>query len=48
MNMNGPASMSQKERLQTCHEIAKRLHEVYGNDVLAIGVYGLLLSASSL
>ncbi|WYQ42693.1 aminoglycoside O-nucleotidyltransferase ANT(4')-Ib [Bacillus sp. FSL W7-1321] len=40
MNMNGPASMSQKERLQTCQEIAKRLHEVYGNDVLAIGVYG--------
>ncbi|AJY73445.1 ANT(4')-I family aminoglycoside nucleotidyltransferase [Paenibacillus beijingensis] len=40
MNLNGPEKMSQSERLQTCHEIAERLHEVYGDQIQAIGVYG--------
>lgn len=40
MNMNGPVEMSKSERFQTCHEIASRLQEVYGEKVLAIGVYG--------
>jgi len=38
--MNGPINISQNERLETCHEIASRLHEVYGEKILAIGVYG--------
>lgn len=38
--MNGPVNISQTERLQTCHEIDARLHEVYGEKILAIGVYG--------
>jgi kanamycin nucleotidyltransferase len=38
--MNGPVHISRNERLQTCHEIASRLHEVYGEKILAIGVYG--------
>jgi len=40
MNMNGPVKIPQSERLQTCHEIAKRLHDVYGEKIQAIGVYG--------
>ncbi|MDR5001929.1 ANT(4')-I family aminoglycoside nucleotidyltransferase [Brevibacillus parabrevis] len=40
MSMNGPVKISRTERLQTCKEIAARLHEVYGEKVLAIGVYG--------
>ncbi|MED4727458.1 ANT(4')-I family aminoglycoside nucleotidyltransferase [Aneurinibacillus migulanus] len=40
MNMNGPVKISRSERLQTCQEIAARLHEVYGEKILAIGVYG--------
>lgn len=40
MHMNGPVQISRSERLQTCHEIASRLHEVYGEKILAIGVYG--------
>lgn len=40
MQMNGPVEISRNERLQTCHEIASRLHEVYGEKILAIGVYG--------
>ncbi|UHA75882.1 ANT(4')-I family aminoglycoside nucleotidyltransferase [Paenibacillus sp. 481] len=40
MNINGPMKMSRSERLQTCHEIAERLHEVYGERIIAIGVYG--------
>ncbi|MCZ8524052.1 MULTISPECIES: ANT(4')-I family aminoglycoside nucleotidyltransferase [Paenibacillus] len=40
MHMNGPATISRTERLQICHEIASRLHEVYGEKILAIGVYG--------
>lgn len=40
MPMIGPVKISQAERLQTCREIASRLHEVYGRHVLAIGVYG--------
>lgn len=40
MHMNGPANISRNERLQTCNEIASRLHEVYGENILAIGVYG--------
>ncbi|MGG1662984.1 ANT(4')-I family aminoglycoside nucleotidyltransferase [Brevibacillus sp. NRS-1366] len=40
MNMNGPVKISRNERLQTCQEIAARLHEVYKAKILAIGVYG--------
>ncbi|MFD0713803.1 ANT(4')-I family aminoglycoside nucleotidyltransferase [Paenibacillus sp. GCM10027626] len=40
MNMNGPVKVSKSERLQTCQEIAARLHEVYKGNILAIGVYG--------
>ncbi len=40
LDMNGPVKISRNERLQTCHEIAKRLHEVYGDKLLALGVYG--------
>lgn len=40
MMMNGPVKKTRSERLQTCHEIAQRLHEVYGDQILAIGVYG--------
>ncbi|GFZ86878.1 hypothetical protein GCM10008018_36190 [Paenibacillus marchantiophytorum] len=40
MHMNGPVNISRNERLEACHEIASRLHEVYGEKVLAIGVYG--------
>jgi len=40
MHMNGPVNISRNERLETCHEIASRLHEVYGEKILAIGVYG--------
>lgn len=40
MHMNGPVNISRTERLQTCHEIASRLHELYGEKILAIGVYG--------
>lgn len=40
MHMNGPIPISRNERLQTCREIASRLHEVYGENILAIGVYG--------
>lgn len=40
MNMHGPVKISRSERLETCHEIAKRLHEVFGDKIKAIGVYG--------
>jgi len=40
MTMNGPVKISRNERLQTCKEIADRLHEVYGDRIIAIGVYG--------
>ncbi|MFB5676884.1 ANT(4')-I family aminoglycoside nucleotidyltransferase [Paenibacillus terreus] len=40
MHMNGPVNMSRNERLENCHEIASKLHEVYGGKILAIGVYG--------
>ncbi|MFS0558920.1 ANT(4')-I family aminoglycoside nucleotidyltransferase [Brevibacillus sp. 179-C9.3 HS] len=40
MNMNGPVKISRRDRFQTCQEIAERLHEVYKEKVLAIGVYG--------
>lgn len=40
MNRNGPVPISRDERLRICHEIASRLHEVYGARILAIGVYG--------
>ncbi|WP_312113739.1 ANT(4')-I family aminoglycoside nucleotidyltransferase [Brevibacillus reuszeri] len=40
MNMNGPVEISKRERFQTCQEIASRLHEVFKEKVLAIGVYG--------
>ncbi|MBH0330526.1 kanamycin nucleotidyltransferase [Brevibacillus brevis] len=40
MNMNGPVKMSRSERFQTCQEIAARLHDVYKEKILAIGVYG--------
>ncbi|MNZ72459.1 Kanamycin nucleotidyltransferase [compost metagenome] len=40
MHMNGPVKISREERLQICHEIASRLHEVYGDKIVAIGVYG--------
>lgn len=40
MHMNGPVNISRIERLQTCYEIASRLHEVYGEKIHAIGVYG--------
>ena len=40
MHMNGPVKISRIERIQICHEIASRLHEVYGEKILAIGVYG--------
>jgi kanamycin nucleotidyltransferase len=40
MHMNGPVNISRNEGLETCHEIASRLHEVYGEKVLSIGVYG--------
>ncbi|USG68283.1 ANT(4')-I family aminoglycoside nucleotidyltransferase [Brevibacillus ruminantium] len=38
--MNGPVKISKSDRFQTCQEIAARLHEVYKNKILAIGVYG--------
>ena len=40
MNMNGPVEISRQERLATCYEIADRLQEVYGEQIIAIGVYG--------
>ncbi|WP_243014195.1 ANT(4')-I family aminoglycoside nucleotidyltransferase [Brevibacillus borstelensis] len=40
MNMNGPVAISRRERLQICVEIAARLHEVFGEKIAAIGVYG--------
>ncbi|MFU1796663.1 ANT(4')-I family aminoglycoside nucleotidyltransferase [Paenibacillus azoreducens] len=40
MNMSGPVKISKSERFQTCQEIAARLHEVYQDKILAIGVYG--------
>jgi len=40
MSMKGPVKISRDERFQTCREIAERLHAVYGDKVLAIGVYG--------
>jgi len=40
MRMNGPVNISRDERLKICHDIASRLHEVYGEKILAIGVYG--------
>ncbi|NEW09701.1 ANT(4')-I family aminoglycoside nucleotidyltransferase [Paenibacillus sp. SYP-B3998] len=40
MHMNGPVNITRNERLQTCHEIASRLREVYRERILAIGVYG--------
>lgn len=40
MNMNGPVKIAKSERFQTCQEIAARLHEVYKEKILAIGVYG--------
>lgn len=40
MNMNGPVEISRKERLQICQEIAAKLHKLYKEQVLAIGVYG--------
>lgn len=40
MSMNGPVKISRNERFQTCQEIAARLHEVYKEKILAIGVYG--------
>lgn len=40
MPTNGPVTQSRQERLQICHDIAARLHEVYGERLLAIGVYG--------
>lgn len=40
MHMNGPEHTSRDERLRTCHEIASRLHDVYREQILAIGVYG--------
>ncbi|MGC5772485.1 ANT(4')-I family aminoglycoside nucleotidyltransferase [Paenibacillus pabuli] len=40
MHMNGPVNIPRNERIQTCNEIASRLHEVYGEKILAIGVYG--------
>jgi hypothetical protein len=36
MHMNGPANISRDERLQICHEIASRLHEVYGEYIRSI------------
>lgn len=42
MDMNGPVNISRSERLQTCHEIAARLHEVYRDKILAIGIYDSL------
>jgi len=40
MHMNGPMAMTRSERLQLCNEIASRLHKVYEDRLLAIGVYG--------
>ncbi|KFM94500.1 kanamycin nucleotidyltransferase [Paenibacillus macerans] len=40
MHMNGPVEITRGERLETCREIAARLHEVYGENIRAIGVYG--------
>jgi kanamycin nucleotidyltransferase len=40
MQQYGPAKLSRHERLQICHEIASRLHEVYGEKILAMGIYG--------
>lgn len=40
MNRNGPTKMSRNERLQICRELAGRLLEVYGENLLAVGVYG--------
>lgn len=40
MHMNGPIAMTRNERLDICREIASRLHEVYGESILAIGIYG--------
>lgn len=36
MHMNGPVNISRNERLETCHEIASRLHEVYGEKSLPL------------
>lgn len=40
MNMNGPVKISRSERFQNCQDIAERLHEVYKEKILAMGVYG--------
>ncbi|MFD0589284.1 ANT(4')-I family aminoglycoside nucleotidyltransferase [Paenibacillus sp. GCM10027627] len=40
MHMNGPIMITRDQRLQTCYEIASRLHEVYGEKIVAIGIYG--------
>lgn len=40
MNLNGPVEMTQDDRFALCHQIANRLHEVYKDEILAIGVYG--------
>lgn len=40
MNMKGPVRISRSERFLICQEIAARLHEVYKEKILAIGVYG--------
>jgi predicted nucleotidyltransferase len=40
MRMNGPGTMSRNERLQVCCDISERLQKVYGEAILATGVYG--------
>ncbi|XEC94257.1 ANT(4')-I family aminoglycoside nucleotidyltransferase [Paenibacillus tarimensis] len=40
MYNNGPNPISRSERMEICREITGRLHEVYGNKIKAIGVYG--------
>lgn len=40
MKTIGPVHMSRNERIQICHEIVDRLHEVYKDNILAIGAYG--------
>ncbi|MBJ6359969.1 ANT(4')-I family aminoglycoside nucleotidyltransferase [Paenibacillus sp. GCM10012307] len=40
MNRNEPAQLTHDERLANCHIISERLHRTYGEQVLAIGVYG--------
>ncbi|MFC4812449.1 ANT(4')-I family aminoglycoside nucleotidyltransferase [Paenibacillus sp. GCM10023250] len=40
MHTNGPLAITRNERLQICRELASRLHEVYGDQLLAVGVYG--------